>query len=85
VIPDADSINQLINPIDGSVIRTDVFGNPRTADGSRDVGAVQVSRSTPPAAAPGPLPLLGLGAALGWSRRLRRRLGAGPGDRHGVR
>lgn len=85
VIPDADSLNQLINPIDGSVISTDVFGNPRTADGTRDVGAVQVSRSRPPAAAPGPLPLLGLGAALGWSRRLRRRLGAGPGDRHGVR
>jgi hypothetical protein len=65
VIPDADSINQLTNPIDNSVISTDVFGNPRTANGLRDVGAVQT---------PGPLPLLGCGAAFGWSRRLRRRV-----------
>jgi hypothetical protein len=28
----------------------------------------------PPAAAPGPLPLLGVGAAFGWSRRVRRRM-----------
>ena len=30
----------------------------------------------PPAAAPGPLPLLGAGAAFGWSRRLRKRITA---------
>ena len=29
-----------------------------------------------PAAAPGPLPLLGAGAAFGWSRRLRKRIAA---------
>lgn len=28
----------------------------------------------PPAEVPGPLPLLGVGAAFGWSRRLRRRM-----------
>ena len=73
VIPDADSLNQLINPIDGSVISTDVFGNPRTYNGRRDVGAVQSLQ--PAASVPGPLPLIGLGSAFGWSRRLRRRLG----------
>lgn len=31
---------------------------------------------SPPAAVPGPLPLLGAGAAFGWSRRLRRRIAA---------
>ena len=31
--------------------------------------------SQPPAAVPGPLPLFGAGAAFGWSRRLRRRVG----------
>ena len=70
VITDADGANQLINPIDGSVITTDVFGNPRTANGLRDVGAVQAS-------VPGPLPVLGCGAAFGWSRRLRRRIRQG--------
>ena len=45
VIPDATpgGANQLINPIDGSPITADVFGNPRTnALGFRDIGAVQV-------------------------------------------
>jgi hypothetical protein len=75
VILDADGANQLINPIDGSVISTDVYGNPRTSNGQRDVGAVQT-------AVPGPLPLLGCGAAFGWSRRLRQRIrrGAGHGE-----
>jgi MYXO-CTERM domain-containing protein len=27
----------------------------------------------PPASVPGPLPLLGAGAAFGWARRLRKR------------
>ena len=69
VVPNADALNQLINPIDGSVISTDVFGNPRTTNGRRDIGAVQLAASVP-----GPLPLVGIGAAFGWSRRLRRRL-----------
>ena len=62
---------QLINPIDQSVITTDVYGNPRTFLGRRDAGAVQT--------VPGPLPVLGCGAAFGWSRRLRRRLRQRPG------
>lgn len=72
VIPDANSTNKLINPIDGSVITTDVFGKPRTVSGLRDGRAVQSAPSVP-----GPLPLLGAGAALGWTRRLRRRLEKG--------
>lgn len=32
--------------------------------------------STPPIEVPGPLPLLGVGAAFGWSRRLRKRIHA---------
>ena len=45
VIPDATpgGANQLMNPIDGSPITADVFGNPRTnVLGFRDIGAVQV-------------------------------------------
>ncbi len=74
VVPDADGANKLINPIDGSVISTDVFGNPRTSNGLRNVGAVQAS-------VPGPLPVLGCGSAFAWSRRLRRRLGQTSGLR----
>ena len=67
-IADADGANQLINPIDGSVITKDVYGSPRTANGSRDIGAVQGTQ------VPGPLPTLGFGVAFGWSRRLRKRI-----------
>lgn len=35
---------------------------------------IQVVIGAPPAAVPGPLPLLGAGAAFGWSRRLRKRI-----------
>ena len=66
-IPDADGVNQLINPINGAVITKDVYGNPRTAFGMRDIGAVQATQ------VPGPLPFVGLGAAFAWSRRLRNR------------
>lgn len=65
-IANADGANQLRNPIDNSVIHTDVFGNPRTAYGKRDIGAVQSPQ------VPGPLPALGLAAAFRWTRRLRR-------------
>ena len=68
VILDADGANQLINPINGSVITKDVYGNPRTAFGTRDIGAVQGTQ------VPGPLPVLGAGAAFGWARRLRKRV-----------
>ncbi len=67
-ISDADGLNQLINPIDGSVLNTDLLGRPRSRQGFRDIGALQAT------AVPGPLPLAGAAAALGWSRRLRRRL-----------
>lgn len=68
VVPDAQpgGANALLNPIDGSTILTDVFGNPRTSDGFRSVGAVQVP-------VPGPLPLWGAASAYHWCRRLRRR------------
>ncbi len=78
VVPDAGpgGTNELINPIDGSPITTDVFGNPRTTNGLRNVGAVQ-------AAVPGPLPLLGVASAYGWCRRLRRRTRAQRAQRRG--
>jgi len=67
-ISDANGANQLLNPIDGSVISVDVLGNPRTRQGLRNIGALQF------APAPGPLPLAGAAAALAWSRRLRHRI-----------
>ena len=67
-ISNADGANQLLSPIDGSVISVDVLGNPRTRLGLRNIGALQF------APVPGPLPLAGAAAALGWSRRLRRRI-----------
>jgi hypothetical protein len=55
--------NELLSPVDGQPILTDVFGNPRVRDGKRDIGAVQA----------GTLPSLhvvpGNGeAVLSWSR-----------------
>jgi hypothetical protein len=67
-ISDAEGANLLINPIDGSPILLDVYGNPRTRNGLRSIGAVQ------PANVPSPLPFAGATAALTWSRRLRRRM-----------
>ena len=66
-ISDANGTNQLINPIDDNPILLDVFGQPRTRNGLRTIGAVQPS-------VPAPLPLAGATAALAWSRRLRRRI-----------
>jgi hypothetical protein len=37
---------------------------------------IQVILGAPAVAVPGPLPLLGAGAAFGWSRRLRKRISA---------
>jgi hypothetical protein len=50
------------------------------------VGLVSVTQTpitqfVPDSAVPGPLPLLGMGAAFGWSRRLRRRLAQSGGSR----
>ena len=64
MVPDAGpgGANELFNPIDASPITTDVFGQPRTTSGRRDVGAVRK--------VPGPLPLLvpTLAAATGRSQ-----------------
>jgi hypothetical protein len=68
-ISDADGANLLINPIDGNPILLDVYGNPRTSNGLRSIGAVQ-----PASTVPAPLPLAGATATLAWSRRLRRRI-----------
>ena len=46
VVSDANGVNRLINPIDGTTILTDVFGDPRTTGGLRNVGAVEL-RSVP--------------------------------------
>ena len=43
-----------------------------TLNGTGDT--IQVFIGAPAAAVPGPLPLLGAGAAFGWSRRLRKRI-----------
>jgi hypothetical protein len=67
-ISDANGANLLMNPIDGSPILLDVYGNPRTSNGLRSIGAVQ------PANVPSPLTFAGATAALAWSRRLRRRI-----------
>ena len=48
-IPDAGfgGMNQLMNPIDGSPILFDVYGNSRTRHGTRDIGAVQAAVPEP--------------------------------------
>lgn len=55
-----------------------VLSVPVAGIGSADANAFGINTleilSATPQAAPTPLPLLGAGAALGWSRRLRRRL-----------
>jgi hypothetical protein len=50
----------------------DIFAFDNLTIGSRE----QVVPPTPSNSVPGPLPLLGAGAAFGWSRRLRRRVKA---------
>ena len=48
-----------------------------TLDGTSESIQVIIGAPTPPGATvPGPLPLLGAGAAFGWSRRLRKRITA---------
>jgi hypothetical protein len=67
-VADADGFNQLLNPIDFSVITEDLLGQPRSRGGRRDLGAIQAE------AVPAPLPWAGVVAALARGRRLRRRL-----------
>ena len=60
------------------VLAGDVFGfRQNTNDSIGGGAATTISNFNGPAAAsvPGPLPLLGAGAAFGWSRQLRKRIG----------
>jgi MYXO-CTERM domain-containing protein len=45
-----------------------------TLDGTSET--IQLILAPPTSAVPGPLPLIGAGAAFGWSRRLRKRIAA---------
>ena len=71
-----------------SVLAGDVFGFRQNSFDSLNGRAVTtISTFNGPLAAPGtasvpgPLPLLGVGAAFGWSRKLRRRIGTSGGVR----
>ena len=58
-----------------SVLAGDVFGfRQNSVDSGFGRASTTISNFNAPAA-PGPLPLLGAGAAFGWSRQLRRRIG----------
>jgi hypothetical protein len=57
----------------------DTFRNnsPNYSNNANSFPTIDISfgaRSTPLPQVPGPLPLLGIGAAFGWSRRLRKRI-----------
>jgi hypothetical protein len=71
-----------------SVLAGDVFGfRQHSFDSAAGRAVTTISNFNGPLAAPGtasvpgPLPLLGAGAAFGWSRQLRRRIGASGGVR----
>jgi hypothetical protein len=71
-----------------SVLAGDVFGfRQNSADSISGRASTTISNFNGPLAAPdlasvpGPLPLLGAGAAFGWSRQLRRRIGTSGGVR----
>jgi len=71
-----------------SVLAGDVFGFRQNSFDSRFGRAVTTISNfngplaaSGPASVPGPLPLLGAGAAFGWSRQLRRRIGTSGGVR----
>ena len=74
VVPDADGANVLLNPIDGSIITLDVFGQARTTGGLRNTGAVEsaVPELDPASVGGGLSLLLGALACLESRRRLRR-------------
>ncbi len=57
----------------GFTINSGLLGS-WTLDGTGDT--IQAFLGPPAAAVPGPLPLLGAGAAFGWSRKLRKRIAA---------
>jgi hypothetical protein len=66
-----------------SVLAGDLFGFRQNSDesgggrASTTISNFNVSlAASGPSSVPGPLPLLGAGAAFGWSRQLRKRIGA---------
>ena len=79
------------NVADGSVLYWGIITNPsegdissisfKTTEGTGDIFAFDNmtigsrQQVKPTSAVPGPLPLFGAGAAFGWSRKLRRRIG----------
>ena len=65
-----------------NVLAGDVFGFRQNSDDSQlGRASTTISLFNGPVAAsvPGPLPLLGAGAAFGWSRQLRKRIGTSGG------
>ena len=83
-----DSILFQSGSVSFSVIAGDVFGfRQNSKDSNFDSGSTVISKfngplaASGPASVPGPLPLLGAGAAFGWSRQLRRRIGTSGGVR----
>ena len=71
-----------------SVLAGDVFGFRQNSSDSKLGRAVTTISNfngplaaSGPASVPGPLPLLGAGAAFGWSRQLRKRIGTSGGVR----
>jgi hypothetical protein len=71
-----------------SVLAGDVFGfRQNSIDSIFGRASTTISNfngplpASGPASVPGPLPLLGAGAAFGWSRQLRRRIGTSGGVR----
>ena len=76
VVPDADGLNKLLNPIDGFTITTDVYGYARTTEGWRNVGAVEVLQTAVPEIDPGSSGCVAslLFGALAWLEQ-RRRIG----------
>ena len=71
-----------------SVLAGDVFGfRQNSSDSQAGRADTTISNfngplaASGPASVPGPLPLLGAGAAFGWSRQLRRRIGTSGGVR----
>jgi hypothetical protein len=71
-----------VGSVSFSVLAGDVFGfRQNTFDSQGDRATTTIGNFNGPvpapgtASVPGPLPLLGAGAAFGWSRQLRRRIG----------
>lgn len=86
------TINNSSSPQSGSVsfsvLAGDVFGfRQNSFDSQFGRASTTISNfngpspAPGPASVPGPLPLLGAGAAFGWSRQLRKRIGASGGVR----